>query len=219
MVGSALSSNAYAIDLPVQGGSGGGPFRIQCDPGSFVIGFEGRTGAYIDNFRILCGSFDASTRKIQPRGAVPITIGTSNGGGPAPMPCPAGWAMHAIDYEETMDHFVHHINFRCASPVTPENIWRTYGPTTPVAKPKTFIFSKGSFLNMSYEQSCPAGQFAIGLQGRSGLFVDALGLICEPLPAPPPQTISPNYQPNTTFQNKPSPGKQALTGPSPPPLA
>jgi hypothetical protein len=72
-------------------------------------------------------------------------------------------------------------------------------------------------------QTCPTGELAVGLAGKSGLYVDALGLICEPVPAappPPPVAISPNYHPNTTITtNKPSLGKQAIVGPSPPPLA
>jgi hypothetical protein len=218
----AAVTTANAVDLEILGGKGGGPFRIRCEPGSFITGFEGHTGAYVDHFRIQCGSFDRVTRRITPRGALPIQIGNSGGGGPSSASCPAGWAAFAMELQTTKDGFVHHIAFRCAPPVGPETIWRTYGPTTPVATSGT-----GSFSEHYDPQACPPFEFAVGIQGRSGLYVDALGLICEPLPAAPaaapppppqPQAISPNFQPNTTIQGKPL-GKQAIVGPSPPPLA
>jgi len=93
--GLALPPSARAID----GGPGGGPFHIQCD--GFVTGFEGRTGAFIDQFRILCGSYDANTKQIQNRGPLQITIGTSDGGGPASVACPAGWGIQSIAFNNT----------------------------------------------------------------------------------------------------------------------
>ncbi len=179
----ALAPAARAVDLPIDGGPGGGPFRIRCGPGSFITGFEGRTGAYIDHFRIRCGAFDANTRQITPRGALPITIGTSGGGGSASAACPNGWAVFTIQFASTRDHFIHHIDLRCAPPTGPETIWRTYGPTTPIPS-ETGVFT--TFSAPPAPQVCPPFEFAVGIQGRSGLYVDALGLICEPLPAAPP---------------------------------
>lgn len=217
---------ATAIDLPVEGGRGGGPFRIKCEPGSFVAGFEGRTGAYIDNFRILCASFDPATRRLRPPVPLQITIGLSQGGGPASSVCPAGWGVSQISFQNTWreqrwdDDFVYHINFKCQSIAGTESVRQTYGPAKKLENPPGFL---GHMIATVRDQTCPPGELAVGFAGKSGLYVDALGMICEPIPAappPPPLVISPNYHPNTTITtNKPSLGKQAIVGPSPPPLA
>ena len=226
----ALLPPAWAWDSKVEGGPGGGPFRIQCPGGSFMTGFEGRTGAYIDHFRILCGSWDANTRQVQNRGPLQITIGTSGGGGPAGAACPGGWAVNAINFQNTWrseshinNGFVHHINFHCVLPERAESIWRTYGPTTPVPKPSGFL---GTMMLLEYDQTCPNGELAVGFQGRSGLYVDALGLVCLPIPAaapPPPVSLS---QPNSTVlqPNRGSAAKGAILGQNtpgtpPPPAA
>jgi len=219
-----LAAPALAIDLEVSGGKGGGPFRIRCDPGSFITGLEGRAGALFDNFRIQCGSFDPVSRRITPRGAVPITIGTSGGGGPTSASCPGGWAVKRINFTNTWrdgatinDQFVYHINFQCQSPTGPETMGLTYGPSAPMKNPSFFL--GGTMMSTDSTQECPPGEFAMGMQGRSGLYVDALGLICEPLPAappPPPQVISPNYQPNPTIQPGRPLGKQAIINTLPP---
>ncbi len=99
-VGLMLSSSAQATENPIEGGPGGGPFTVTCN-GGFMIGFEGRTGAYIDQFRIVCGSFDAVTRQIQNTGSLQATIGTSNGGGPSSAICPPGWGIQSIDFQNT----------------------------------------------------------------------------------------------------------------------
>jgi hypothetical protein len=205
----SFAAPTQAIDLPVEGGPGGGPFRIKCD--GFITGFEGRAGAYIDHFRVRCASFDSATRKFQNRGLLQISIGTSMAAGPASASCPAGWALFQIDFENTVpdghsrnDGFVHHISFKCAPPTGPETIWRTYGPTTPIQKP----FSSYKLLP-SHGRACPPGEFAVGLHGRSGLYVDALGLICEPLPAapppPPPQAAAPAAPPPQAAAPAPPP--------------
>jgi hypothetical protein len=38
--------------------------------------------------------------------------------------------------------------------------------------------------------TCPPGQGAIGMQGRSGAFVDAMGLICSDVTSPSPNNVT-----------------------------
>jgi hypothetical protein len=200
----ALAAPAGAYDTPVEGGPGGGPFRIKCD-GGYVAGFEGRTGAFIDHMRILCSPWDGNARRLMGTKPLPITLGTSGGGGPARSACPVGWALFEINFQNTWRDeahintgFVHHINFKCAPPTGPETIWRLYGTDKPVAKPSGFL---GEMMLLTFSAVCPPGQFAVGLHGRAGGYVDALGLICEPMPAappPPPQASAPPPPPAVT---------------------
>ena len=51
---------------------------------------------------------------------------------------------------------------------------------------------------------CPPNEMATGIQGRSGAFVDAIGLICGPLPPPPP--------PNSQWMGKSKPTQPSDPG-------
>jgi hypothetical protein len=190
-----------AIDLPVHGSGRGGPFRVACPGGSFMTGFDGRTGAWIDQFRIVCASFDPNAREMVNPRPVNVTIGISGGGGPSSASCPGGWAISGINYQETKGdgptNVGHSIGFTCAATVGPEIVARHFGPTT-AREDRTRSTGFGqSFGSADFAPSiCPGGEFAIGLYGRSGKFVDAVGLICVPLPAaaPPPQAAAPAPQ-------------------------
>ena len=46
----------------------------------------------------------------------------------------------------------------------------------------------------SFRMGCPPGELAVGIHGRAGKFLDAIGLICGPLPskmAPPATNVNP----------------------------
>ena len=128
----SIALPAQAIDLPVQGSGRGGPFRVACPGGSFMTGFEGHTGAWIDHFRIVCASFDASTRQLTNPRPVARTIGVSGGGGPSSASCPSGWAISGIHYQETKgdgpSNVGHSIGFTCAATVGTEKVPRHFGP-------------------------------------------------------------------------------------------
>src|SRR5215467_9722157 len=51
---------ARATDVPIQGGPGGGPVRLQCPPNYFMLGVAMRTGAWVDAIRANCVRFDAN---------------------------------------------------------------------------------------------------------------------------------------------------------------
>ena len=199
LVASALFASfpAQAIDLPVQGSGRGGPFRVACPGGSFMTGFEGRTGGWIDSFRIVCASFDANARQLTNPLSVAKTIGVSGGGGPSSASCPSGWGISGIKYQETKgdgpSNVGHSIGFTCAATVGPEIVARHFGPlSTPEARSRPGTVLGTNFGSPPLEPSqCPGGEFAIGLHGQSGKFVDAVGLICVPLPAATAQSAQP----------------------------
>ena len=193
----SLATPAQAIDLPVQGSGRGGPFRIACPGGSFMTGFEGRTGAWIDNFRIVCASFDASTRQLSNPRAVPddrrigrrrpIVGGVSFGMGDQRNPLSGNqrrraeqcWAFDRLYVRGDGRHRESGSPFRTAVDARRAQ--------------QAFVHSARRLEAQAPEPSdCPGGEFAIGLHGASGKFVDAIGLICVPLPAAPtPQAARP----------------------------
>ncbi len=51
------NSPVHAADRPVAGGPGGGSFRDECPPDSFLVGFALRTGAFVDAIAPLCAPY------------------------------------------------------------------------------------------------------------------------------------------------------------------
>ena len=47
---------------PIQGGPGGGPFRLQCGNGQYVTGVEVHSGTLIDSIAAYCSFYDAGKR-------------------------------------------------------------------------------------------------------------------------------------------------------------
>jgi hypothetical protein len=208
---------ASAIDLEVFGSGRGGPFRVTCPAGSYVSGFEGRTGAWIDNFRIVCSSFDPASRRFSNPRPVGATVGVSGKGGPSSARCPAGFAIARIKYQETAGDgptpVGHSIAFLCGIATGMDLVARHYGPTS---RPEV----RGSKFGADFpETACPAFEFAVGVQGRAGIFVDALGLICGPLPAAPAPapvvTTPPPPQPQPPQQTTPQPTQAPTPAPTP----
>src|SRR3954447_15707646 len=91
MAALVFSGPASAQEFPIQGGTGGGFFKIFCPPNNFMVGLRGRAGVVIDNFELRCAGFQ-TTPSIPPRKnwnrdpntfASPMgTAGTSPGGSP-----------------------------------------------------------------------------------------------------------------------------------------
>jgi hypothetical protein len=182
---------AHASDRVV-GGPGGAPFRIKCD--GFIVGFEGRSGAWIDHLTIVCGTLDPDKKRFSKTGAVSAGVGAGKGG-PTAASCPSGFAVTAIRFQNTWregrtdrnDGWVKFIEFTCAPPDRSQSVRRTFGPPGEVEPPCPSCFGPigAPLINLTHRDSC-SKEFAVGLNGRSGSAIDALGLICEPLPAAAP---------------------------------
>jgi hypothetical protein len=176
---------AHATDLPVEGGPGGGDFRSDCS-GDFVAGFFLRSGSWVDAIGLKCASLDPATGKFsRPAWNKPYYGG--NGGGPQESVCPDDSYVSGIKFGYTGTgtdiHYVDYVEFVC-TPVqgglphpgiclqTENGCW-DINPDKP---------GSGPFNRPPFEQSCPEGEAAIGIRGRYGSYVDALGLICGPKP-------------------------------------
>ena len=173
----ALSGQAWADEyLQPIGGGGGGQFQARCRGSELLAGFELRAGDDVDAIRPLCvtayGSRETSA-------ASENAWHGGDGGGPAHVICPrhtpivTGMFVHA----EGMDTLVvNNIHLFCSLAVDPQ-----------VDRSPAVAFDAPAYQNESWfrygaissdTQRCPPGQAAVGVHGRSGLWLDAIGLIC-----------------------------------------
>lgn len=183
LVVTGLSAPALATDLGAFGGTGGTPFRDECAPGEYLVGLDGRTGAWLDAIGAVCARWNASSKSfVAPR---VVRYHGALGGGPQRETCAFDLAIGTamIDLKRSDDHLVANVTFECYSALPPYNSVSAYtfgngGGFVPIG-------GRPSVMTL---QKCPAGELAVGILGRSGDSVDAFGLICGPAPvdAPPP---------------------------------
>lgn len=170
-----LLTHAYREELFTHGE----PFQFACEQGSYLVGFDGRVGAWIDQLRLVCARWNAvSGRFEQPVTADDMEIGWSQGGKPAPkVVCPDDSGI-AGAYDDRPSarygniYVLQKIEFHCvraADGTRPK--WRQFGT------------SAGSHGGVKPLSGCPEGYLAIGIHGRSGKFVDTLfGFVCRRRP-------------------------------------
>ena len=178
-----------ARDLPVEGGRGGGAFRAECPGGQYLRGVSIRAGSWVDAIAALCAPDippDAFLGKWK--------RGPRHGG--------SGGSLVLRDAVCPPDHYVTGLKFGLTGGDSQYIDW--------VAVQCLPIGRGGSSLDVCLQtgsgcphsgswQSCPnlTGQpeWATGIHGRKGSFVDALGLICGASPAylwaPKPAPTSP----------------------------
>jgi hypothetical protein len=188
------SLNANATDLPVYGGPGGQfEFVIECPEGSFVTGFSGRAGKWVDNLTVNCTRLDKQTWKlggtVAPQAVPPTALrsaGTSPGGSPSSSSCPDQYVVMAANFwflRQSEGGLLDWFQVQCS--YLPEYRPQPYEINFP------FPLQADDGIDTSYPFSgwyaCPAGEAVSGIQGFSGLFVDAIGLVCRPLGESPKQ--------------------------------
>ena len=189
----AFSSQASASDTAVWGGPGGNAFRVTCDPGSYLIGFAGRTGQWLDQLRPICARWELFEQRFgQPQ--VGNSISDSTGGYQQlafSKRCPVStYAIDDLDFYMTVDEdirpkFVSTIFVKCRTARMPADVQEfSVGLTKDYehVRPAGLSF-ESTPLRPHGHVTCPPGELAVGLHGRSGLFVDALGLACAPAPS------------------------------------
>jgi hypothetical protein len=162
--------------LPPLGYPGGSQYQSQCGPTQNLTGFELRVGDFIDAIRPVCvvtyGATAIGDQVVSP------TWNGGTGGQPIKLMCPKNTpivigisASYTLPVHTT-DYVLSGIHLFCGQAVPSQS-----APALPAA-----IFDgKGGVGNGVYPlgpQTCSAGQVAVGAHGRSGLYVDAVGLIC-----------------------------------------
>ncbi len=176
--------------LPILGGPGGGSFEEQCGAGQNLLGFELRTGDDVDAIRPVCAATYAESQVAAPVVGVSAQDGSWRGG-------PGGGQRHVLlcpdhnpivlgmeVYAEGADTvIVNSIALYCGNAVSGAQTVSSY-PSAVFEAPQYKM--KGGFLqgadptpHTEGDDRCPMGQVGIGMHGRSGNWLDAVGLICD----------------------------------------
>ncbi|MEO8366343.1 MAG: tachylectin-related carbohydrate-binding protein [Pseudoxanthomonas sp.] len=162
------------------GGGGGGAFEAHCPAGQLLAGFDLHAGDDVDAIRPLCVTASGPRETSAP--AAEGNWYGGSGGGPASVACnryaPVVTGMYvAWEGEDTI--IVNTIHLFCSDAAgrdaSSDRASAVFdGPEIDGGAPpfQTFHFAD------QRTQRCPQGQVAVGVHGRSGKWLDAIGLIC-----------------------------------------
>ena len=173
-----------AKDLPIQGGPGGSYFRSECGAGQWVIGVMIRHGLWIDAIKLICAPY-TSTSRVPPNSWLDFQGQQGGSLNPATEICSGDTYVTGIRFGTTWDgddpKYVDYVEVTCASIVvmTGTPPFAVYG----LIGTNVCLDTGEGCSNKPFSLSCDLGDAATGFQGRSGIYVDALGLICGPSPA------------------------------------
>jgi hypothetical protein len=208
-----LSAHAQTAVLPPIGGRGGAQFIARCTGNDLLTGFELRAGDDIDAIRPLCvaayGPRDTSAAPLT-KGSGLVTIAKSplgeqaglvklesgwyggTGGRLANVICPVDTPIVIGMYvraEGVKTVTVNNIHLFCglAAATQEASEFPSAVFDAPRAESKSGLFADDPVVEGDGTQHCPAGLVGVGINGRSGVWVDAVGLICgDPKLSPKP---------------------------------
>ncbi len=180
-----FAAPARATMTGVMGGPGGGPYSLVCPNNTFLVGFYAKAGAWVNSLGLLCAAYVPATGKMQTFSRGPSTGGP--GGSPQEAYCYPGEGMTGIGVAFTRGgglerQYTNTVDVFCPTPNPSRCISSGEGcgqPASHGSGPDV-----GHVVSYPYDKlMCPANERATGIQGKSGTYVDSLGLICGPLPA------------------------------------
>ena len=173
-----FSAVAEAKEFPLwEMGPGDFGFRDICEPGTYILGFHARIGAWFDAIGVHCGV-------VLPSGENRITSSklTRGGGGgrASEMMCENGQVVGALRFGQSDDGKKLGKLFMWCKVVSTGQL---------ISEPLVFTGQENSgvYNRANFDQDC-GGEVAVGLKGRAGRDVNALGLICGPYTPPAPTT-------------------------------
>ncbi len=209
MVGIGLGNphSVIASDTPAKGNllSGGQLFRIPCPAGSYLVGFSGRVGAWIDQLTPYCAPL-LSDRTLGPSQPTPASAGTGMGG-TAVEP--------KICFNRSIVKDFKFFSFSTGDAGQPKDLQLiNYTCATQDGNPHVYlgIGISPRDANDGHSVFCPPNEFATGIHGRASQFVHALGLICGPLV---PQKLGTGTLPQGRQQTTAKPTAPTVISPKP----
>lgn len=182
---------AQEVQAPVVGGAGGTYFEYSCGVGRMLVGLHGSAGVLVDAVQAFCAEVDAVGTLSAGRPAGPVF------GGPRPFDkqaeCPGQQAIHSISASKNENEpLIGSIRITCREVARYADGGETNielsgsGHLAFYSSPQLAVPSedRGYFL----DSRCPSDTYAVGIRGRSGRYLNAIGLICAPKASPPPVT-------------------------------
>lgn len=178
----AQVSNVTQTFFDPAGGPGGAEYyRFECPEHAFVVGLSGYTGDFVDRITLSCKHLNrvswaleetVSPIKIAPAGIHDLTAGQSNGGMRTVADCKQQTVVFALDFYflRSNSHYLDWVTGYCAKVNTDTKDNEIYFPLELI---------RGDNPPHSL-QECPPGEWAVGIHGHAGMFVDSIGLICRP---------------------------------------
>jgi PAN domain len=185
--------SARATVFPADGGQGDRAEIYKCPRYTVLVGFHGRSGAWIDQIGLICAEFSGPAWK---RGElVHAAPKGGNGGTPQEQYCSGDSAIRAITVTNLyvpskMTHrYARSLTFACATPRNGAGAGgaRFDAPSINTGMDVTPIQGQA--------QICPGSEYATGLNIRYGKHVNAIGLVCDTI-----ETRTPANDAGTTQQ-------------------
>jgi hypothetical protein len=164
--------------LPPLGGSGGGQFIARCPQGQLLTGFELRTGDDVDAIRPLCiTAYEPA--EVGPIERYPSKFGGDGGGDTRQLVCPrdapivTGMFVYSEGFVTEIVNNIHLFCGLAATTQTPSEF-----PAAVFDGPFYNIAWRNSYRpnSLDHTQRCPAGLVAVGINGRSGIWLDSAGI-------------------------------------------
>lgn len=200
MVASAVS--AQATVFPPEGGKGDRAEEVRCPSGHVLVGFQGRTGSWIDQISLMCAPLVIPGFTTKDALVLPPPKG-GNGGSPASRYCERDAAIRGITIRVLEEFafkpfgqsvsrptYVRDIQFSCSRPRDGSaTVGGGFGGNW---DDSYYNPNKGNLILASPKlQACPGNEYASGITIRHGKYVNAVGLICAVLaPSAPPITMT-----------------------------
>lgn len=193
----ALSVAALIVDpraagatmTEIFGGPGGGHFSLTCDPGHYLVGVHARAGAWVDGVGLVCAPRDGAG-KIGSGRRKGYTGG--RGGSEQEVYCSPGEAVTGLSLVHTRGNglkrqYLNTIGILCQHRAQAERCISSGDGCGPLlVRNPTDIAGAGGVRPFDV-LTCPRHELATGIQGRSGIYVDAIGLICATPAAAQPE--------------------------------
>jgi hypothetical protein len=187
----AFTNPASADDdyLASIGGAGGAVFSTRCPMGSLLHGFEIRGADDLDAIRLVCVNAQGPAQ-FSAAAADPTWRGGDGGAYhrvvcPDQFPIVFGLDVHAEGVDTIIvNDFSLHCGWAAATQPAGVPTNGLPGFDGPSYMPSTTRYglgfgSSGKWATgTSGRQTCPPGRVAVGLRGRSGIWLDGMGLVC-----------------------------------------
>ena len=167
----ALTTNAFAADTPVAGGSGGASYSLSCGSDKALVGIRGNAESYINGAYGICAqiNYDGSWQ-----GSVSDTLGPggyagTSGGSSFNLTCPSGYAVTGI--KGKAGFYINQLRVRCGR----------LGQNGRFSSLGNFLSGvAGGTGGSSFEPyDCTNNKPARLIRGKAGTWVDSMGLGCE----------------------------------------